>query len=69
VPVVLAGTSLIRSHKRAPEYRYEGSLHLPTYRSSLGYTCLVLVNGQTDLSYESDGLAQEERSNASTLQG
>jgi len=33
-----------------------------TYRSSSGYTCLVLVNGreyQTDLAYESDGLAQE----------
>ncbi|KAH6648143.1 hypothetical protein BKA67DRAFT_407884 [Truncatella angustata] len=37
----------------------------PTYecfRDSNGYTCLVLVNGreyQTDLAYESDGLAQE----------
>lgn len=33
-----------------------------TYRSSSGFTCLVLVNGreyQTDLAYESDGLAQE----------
>ncbi|PMD20184.1 hypothetical protein NA56DRAFT_541955, partial [Hyaloscypha hepaticicola] len=33
-----------------------------TYRSSSGYTCLVLVNGreyQTDLAYESDGQAQE----------
>ncbi|KAH8811996.1 hypothetical protein F5884DRAFT_669938 [Xylogone sp. PMI_703] len=32
------------------------------YRNNSGYTCLVLVNGreyQTDLSYESDGLAQE----------
>ncbi|KAK9424240.1 hypothetical protein SUNI508_03728 [Seiridium unicorne] len=32
------------------------------YRDSSGYTCLVLVNGreyQTDLAYESDGLAQE----------
>ncbi|RQM07715.1 hypothetical protein DH86_00001731, partial [Scytalidium sp. 3C] len=32
------------------------------YRSNTGYTCLVLVNGreyQTDLAYESDGLAQE----------
>jgi len=32
------------------------------YRSSNGYTCLVLVNGreyQTDLAYESGGLAQE----------
>ncbi|ETS74320.1 hypothetical protein PFICI_14186 [Pestalotiopsis fici W106-1] len=32
------------------------------YRDSNGYTCLVLVNGreyQTDLTYESDGLAQE----------
>jgi hypothetical protein len=32
------------------------------YRDSNGYTCLVLVNGreyQTDLAYESDGLAQE----------
>lgn len=31
-------------------------------RDSNGYTCLVLVNGreyQTDLAYESDGLAQE----------
>jgi len=33
-----------------------------TYRSTHGYTCLVLVNGreyQTDLAYESDMLAQE----------
>jgi len=33
-----------------------------TYKSSSGYTCLVLVNGreyQTDLAYESDFLAQE----------
>lgn len=33
-----------------------------TYRNSSGFTCLVLVNGreyQTDLTYESDGLAQE----------
>ncbi|KAG9247260.1 hypothetical protein BJ878DRAFT_415268 [Calycina marina] len=33
-----------------------------TYRSSSGFTCLVTVNGreyQTDLAYESDGLAQE----------
>lgn len=33
-----------------------------TYRSSSGFTCLVLVNGreyQTDLAYESDGLAAE----------
>jgi len=33
-----------------------------TYRSTSGFTCLVLVNGreyQTDLAYESDGLAQE----------
>lgn len=33
-----------------------------TYRSSSGFTCLVLVNGreyQTDIAYESDGLAQE----------
>ncbi|KAI6709331.1 hypothetical protein JHW43_008145 [Diplocarpon mali] len=33
-----------------------------TYKSSSGFTCLVLVNGreyQTDLAYESDGLAQE----------
>ncbi|KAH9207909.1 hypothetical protein DL95DRAFT_428900 [Leptodontidium sp. 2 PMI_412] len=33
-----------------------------TYRSSSGFTCLVLVNGreyQTDLAYESNGLAQE----------
>lgn len=33
-----------------------------TYRSTSGFTCLVLVNGreyQTDLTYESDGLAQE----------
>ncbi|TVY71358.1 hypothetical protein LSUE1_G010140, partial [Lachnellula suecica] len=33
-----------------------------TYRSPSGFTCLVLVNGrkyQTDLAYESDGLAQE----------
>src|SRR4051794_36135070 len=33
-----------------------------TYRSSSGFTCLVLVNGreyQTDLAYESDVLAQE----------
>lgn len=33
-----------------------------TYRNSSGFTCLVLVNGreyQTDLAYESDGLAQE----------
>ncbi|KAH7357753.1 hypothetical protein B0T11DRAFT_96112 [Plectosphaerella cucumerina] len=32
------------------------------YRDRSGYTCLVLVNGreyQTDLSYESDTLAQE----------
>ena len=32
------------------------------YRDTNGYTCLVLVNGrkyQTDLAYESDGLAQE----------
>ncbi|KAH8897043.1 hypothetical protein GQ53DRAFT_778269 [Thozetella sp. PMI_491] len=32
------------------------------YRDASGYTCLVLVNGreyQTDLAYESDGLAQE----------
>ena len=32
------------------------------YRDVSGYTCLVLVNGreyQTDLAYESDGLAQE----------
>lgn len=32
------------------------------YRDRSGYTCLVLVNGreyQTDLSYESDSLAQE----------
>ncbi|KAJ4293794.1 hypothetical protein N0V88_005305 [Collariella sp. IMI 366227] len=32
------------------------------YRDTSGYTCLVLVNGrkyQTDLSYESGGLAQE----------
>lgn len=32
------------------------------YRDSSGYTCLVMVNGreyQTDLAYESDGLAQE----------
>jgi len=32
------------------------------YRDTGGYTCLVLVNGreyQTDLAYESDGLAQE----------
>ncbi|KAG9250433.1 uncharacterized protein F5Z01DRAFT_677736 [Emericellopsis atlantica] len=32
------------------------------YRDQAGYTCLVLVNGreyQTDLAYESDGLAQE----------
>jgi hypothetical protein len=32
------------------------------YRDANGYTCLVLVNGreyQTDLAYESDGLAQE----------
>ncbi|KAK5662004.1 hypothetical protein OQA88_10115 [Cercophora sp. LCS_1] len=32
------------------------------YRDSNGYTCLVLVNGreyQTDLAYESGGLAQE----------
>ncbi|KAI0133603.1 hypothetical protein BJ170DRAFT_168424 [Xylariales sp. AK1849] len=32
------------------------------YRDSNGYTCLVLVNGreyQTDLTYESDDLAQE----------
>ena len=32
------------------------------YRGSNGYTCLVLVNGreyQTDLAYESGGLAQE----------
>ncbi|KAF4974052.1 hypothetical protein FZEAL_9006 [Fusarium zealandicum] len=32
------------------------------YRDHNGYTCLVLVNGreyQTDLAYESDGLAQE----------
>jgi len=35
-----------------------------TYTSSSGYTCLVLVNGreyQTDLTYESDILAQEKR--------
>jgi hypothetical protein len=33
-----------------------------TYRHAAGFTCLVLVNGreyQTDLAYESDGLAQE----------
>ncbi|PVH70407.1 hypothetical protein DL98DRAFT_395569, partial [Cadophora sp. DSE1049] len=33
-----------------------------TYRNSLGFTCLVLVNGreyQTDLAHESDSLAQE----------
>ncbi|KAF4625629.1 hypothetical protein G7Y89_g12535 [Cudoniella acicularis] len=33
-----------------------------TYRSSSGFTCLVIVNGReyvTDLAYESDGLAQE----------
>jgi hypothetical protein len=33
-----------------------------TYRNPAGFTCLVLVNGreyQTDLAYESDGLAQE----------
>ncbi|KAK3316280.1 hypothetical protein B0H66DRAFT_604579 [Apodospora peruviana] len=32
------------------------------YRDASGYTCLVMVNGreyQTDLAYESDGLAQE----------
>lgn len=33
-----------------------------SYRNPSGFTCLVLVNGreyQTDLAYESDGLAQE----------
>ncbi|CAG8957236.1 hypothetical protein HYFRA_00009438 [Hymenoscyphus fraxineus] len=36
--------------------------HYSSYRSEAGYTCFVEVNGrqyQTDLAYESGGLAQE----------
>jgi len=55
LPKLIEGIGLCRRRGwRDPLYE--------TYKGSQGFTCLVLVNGreyQTDLTYESDGLAQE----------